>query len=211
MGEEQKKPKATERLAALEKTILGMSNTLGATARRVGEMELIMFNLSRENEILKEALSLLNEKQLAIVALSSSGQKLSNENINEQVVSMKEAAMGDKIKELESNGEIVAIDVVEENSLIISRELNDKGEVENPRLQFLVGKLVDELKAKFVGKKAGDLIKGEEGKLDIEIMGIYNFVEKELDPELPPENIDKGPGADGVSSGESEEKAETKE
>jgi hypothetical protein len=203
----EKKLKATERLSALEELVVQMRTTLGATAKRTGEMELIVFNLSRENEVLKEALTLLNEKQLAIISLNNEGKVFSDDNINGKVVSLKELALKGKISALAESGDILAIDEVEDQSLIVSRELNEKGEVENPRLQFLVGRLIPELKDKFLGKKVGDLIKGEESKLDIEIMEIYRLVEKEI------EQTNEGPSAESSSSEETEEKVseETKE
>ena len=206
---QQKKVKATERLAALESKIeelLEAKDISNATARRVGEMELIVYNLSRENEIMKEALSLLNEKQTAIVSLNNEGKSLSDDNINEKIVSMKELALKNVVDARLESGDIISTDSIGENSLVISRELTEEGKVENPRLQFIVGRLVPELKSKFVGLKAGDLVKGEEGKLDIEIMEIYNFVEKELGQE------NEKPSDDSVSSEKSEEASEeTKE
>lgn len=206
---QQKKVKATERLAALESKIeelLEAKDISNATARRVGEMELIVYNLSRENEIMKEALSLLNEKQTAIVSLNNEGKSLSDDNINEKIVSMKELALKNVVDARLESGDIISTDSIGENSLVISRELTEEGKVENPRLQFIVGRLVPELKGKFVGLKAGDLVKGEEGKLDIEIMEIYNFVEKELGQE------NEKPSDDSVSSEKSEEASEeTKE
>ena len=151
MTQETKKPKASEKLKALE-------NQLMATARRTGEMELIIYNLSRENEILKDALQLLHDKQESVIALLREGQGLSDDNINNKVTDLKVAALKQKVDELVENGQIVAAQEIGDNSLVVSRELNQKGEVENPRLQFLTSRLVEELKTKFVGKKVGDLI-----------------------------------------------------
>ena len=184
MTQETKKPKASEKLKALE-------NQLMATARRTGEMELIIYNLSRENEILKDALQLLHDKQESVIALLREGQGLSDDNINNKVTDLKVAALKQKVDELVEDGRAVAVDEVGENSLVVSRELNQQGEVENPRLQFLTTRLVDELKSKFVGKKVGDLIKNDGETLDIEIMEIYNFVEQELLGDLGPEEVEK--------------------
>lgn len=183
MSSEQKLPKSKEKLEALSEQAL-------ATARRVGEMELIVFNLSRENEILRDALQLIHEKLDAVISLQSSGQALTDENINETVVKLKEASLKEKVDEMLNQGIIQNTDVVGDDSLIVSRELNKEGKVENPRLQFLVGRLVDQLKSKFIGKKVGDLIQGDGDKLDIEIMEIYNLVPKSIDPnnDLPTEN-----------------------
>jgi hypothetical protein len=173
MRPEEKLQKSKEKLENLSEQSL-------ATARRVGEMELILYNIARENEILKDALQLLHEKLDAVITLQTKGMALSEENINTAVVEMKENTLKQKVTEMLDQGAIAWTDTVGEDSLIVSRELNKEGQVENPRLQFLVGRLVDELKQKFVGKKVGDLIQGDENKLDIEIMEIYNLVPKTL-------------------------------
>lgn len=173
MTQETKKPKASEKLKALE-------NQLMATARRTGEMELIIYNLSRENEILKDALQLLHDKQESVIALLREGQGLSDDNINNKVTDLKVAALKQKVDELVENEQIVVAQEIGDNSLVVSRELNQKGEVENPRLQFLTSRLVEELKTKFVGKKVGDLIENDGETLNIEIIEIYNFAEQKL-------------------------------
>ena len=180
MTQETKKPKASEKLKALE-------NQLMATARRTGEMELIIYNLSRENEILKDALQLLHDKQESVIALLREGQGLSDDNINNKVTDLKVAALKQKVDELVENEQIVVAQEIGDNSLVVSRELNQKGEVENPRLQFLTSRLVEELKTKFVGKKVGDLIENDGETLNIEIIEIYNFAEQKLAGDPTPE------------------------
>jgi hypothetical protein len=173
MRPEERLQKSKEKLEAVSEQTL-------TTARRVGEMELIVYNLSRENEILKDALQLLHEKLDAVITLQNRGLTLSDDNINQIVVELKENELKQRVTTMIERGTIKASEVVGEDSLIVSRELSKEGKVENPRLQFLVGRLVDELKSKFVGKKVGDLIQGEDNKLDIEIMEVYDLVPQEL-------------------------------
>lgn len=189
MRPEEKLQKSKEKLENLTEQSL-------ITARRVGEMELILYNIARENEILKDALQLLHEKLDAVITLQNRGLPLNDDNINEAVVEMKENSLKERVTEMLQQGSIEPVDTVGEDSLIVSRELSKEGKVENPRLQFLVGRLVDELRSKFVGKKVGDLIQGEENKLDIEIMEIYNLIPKSLgkidaDNDLPLEQTNQ--------------------
>lgn len=169
----QQKPKASERLSAIESALI-------PTQRRVGELEMIVFNLSRENEILKDALQLIHEKLESVVALSNEGKALTNDNINEKVVLLKEQALKDRVKQMVDAGQIKASEEATDNSLIVARELNKDGTVENPRIQFLTARLSPELQEKFVGKKVGELVKSEEDKLDLEIMEIYDITINEL-------------------------------
>lgn len=169
-----------EKLQKSKEKLENLSEQAMVTARRVGEMELILYNIARENEILKDALQLLHEKLDAVITLQNRGLPLIDSNINEAVVEIKENSLKERVNEMLSQGSIKPVDVVGEDSLIVSRELSKEGKVENPRLQFLVGRLIDELKSKFVGKKVGDLIQGEDNKLDIEIMEVYDLVPKSL-------------------------------
>lgn len=169
-----------EKLQKSKEKLENLSEQSMATARRVGEMELILYNIARENEILKDALQLLHEKLDAVISLQNNGLPLNDTNINETVIKMKENSLKEKIDEALKAGSITTADVISDDSLVVSRELNKEGRVENPRLQFIVGRLVDELKSKFVGKKVGDLVQGEENKLDIEIMEIYDLVPQTL-------------------------------
>lgn len=180
---EAKKVKASERLSAIESALV-------PTQRRVGELEMIVFNLSRENDILKDALQLLHEKLESVIALSNEGKSLSNNNINEKVVMLKEQALKDRVDDLVNAKQITAAEEVTDNSLVVARELNKNGTVENPRIQFLTSRLVEELQNKFIGKKVGELIKGEEDKLDLEIMEIYNVTINELGAEQAEQAIE---------------------
>jgi hypothetical protein len=172
------KMKPSEKLSVLEQQSMG-------TARRVGEMEMIVFNLSRENEILREALQLLDEKLNSTIELIAEGRPLTNESINEKAVEMKERMLKQKVDESLANGRIQITESVGDNSFVVGRELDDDGKVVNPRIQFLTAKLPTELKDKFTGKQTGELIKTEEGKLAIEIMEIYNFTEIPLQEAQP--------------------------
>jgi len=180
---ESKKVKASERLSAIESALV-------PTQRRVGELEMIVFNLSRENDILKDALQLLHEKLESVIALSNEGKSLSNNNINEKVVMLKEQALKDRVDDLVNAKQITAAEEVTDNSLVVARELNKNGTVENPRIQFLTSRLVEELQNKFIGKKVGELIKGEEDKLDLEIMEIYNVTINELGAEQAEQTVE---------------------
>ena len=180
---EAKKIKASERLSAIESALV-------PTQRRVGELEMIVFNLSRENDILKDALQLLHEKLESVIALSNEGKSLSNNNINEKVVMLKEQALKDRVDDLVNAKQITAAEEVTDNSLVVARELNKNGTVENPRIQFLTSRLVEELQNKFIGKKVGELIKGEEDKLDLEIMEIYNVTINELGAEQAEQTVE---------------------
>ena len=185
-GKNTKKPSAGERLSALERMLV-------PTVKRTGELEMLMFNISKENEILKDALQLLNDKQLAVISLANEGLALSDHNINEKIVKLKELDLKKRLELLVIEGHIEASNIITNNSFIVARELNKDGTVNNPRIQFMTARLIEDLQEKFLGKKIGDLLKGEENKLDMEIMEVYSFIEQELtqeSSEVTEDNLD---------------------
>jgi len=179
---EVKKVKASEKLAFLESDLTSTKELLSKVARRTGELEMIIFNLSREKDVLNDALQLMHSKTNSIVALLKEGKALTDENIEEKVVEIRENDLKNKITELVENGYAEPSDETSEKSLIVARELNKDGGVENPRIQFLVSTLIEDLKEKFLGKKVGDFISNGEDKLDMEILEIYNIVDKNEEP-----------------------------
>jgi hypothetical protein len=200
MSNQQAKPKASERLSAIEQQLL-------PTQRRVGELEKIVFNLSRDNEILKDALQLIHEKLESVIALANEGKSLSNENINEKVVMLKEQALKDKVQDLINAGQIKQAEKVTNNSLVVARELNKDGTVENPRIQFLTSRLSEEYQEKFLDKAVGELVKSDDNKLDLEIMEVYDITMNDLgaeNEEQVEETENKGEGADSVPSDQEE-------
>ena len=185
MSKEKKGPSAGERLSALERTVV-------PAVQRLGELEMLMFNLSRENEILKDALQLLNDKQLAVISLANDGLPLSDNNINEKIVKLKELDLKQRMEALVENGHIEASEEITSNSFVVARELNKDGTVNNPRIQFMTARLVEEIQARFLEKKVGDLVVGEkEESLDMEIMEVYSFIEQELAQEESSEEVEE--------------------
>lgn len=178
MRPEEKLQKSKEKLEALSGETLSL-------ARRLGEMELIVFNLSRENHLLKQGLSLLNDKLDAIVNVQKESLTLTDENINGAMVKIKENSLKEKVEEMLSRNMIEKSESIELDSFVVGRELDKEGVVENPRIQFLISSLSDYFKEKLLGKKAGDLITDED-KLDLEIVEVYKVVadsQLKIDPQ----------------------------
>ena len=141
-----KKPKASERLDALEALVERILENLEPTTRRVGELELLLFNLSRESEVLRDALQLIHEKQEATIGLLNEGKTPTNDNINEKAIELKALSLKEKVDLGLKENKIEPTDVVGDTSLIISRELDKEGKVANPRLQFALERLIPEIK-----------------------------------------------------------------
>lgn len=184
MGEE-KKLKASERLSILETLVTELSSTLEAVGYESAVSKMIIERMGQENAILKEALQLVHEKLDATILLQIEGSDLSEDNINKKIVSTKENLLDSRVKEQLELGSIVVAEEIGTNSFVVSRELNKDGSVENPRLQFLVKPLKEELQNKLIGLKVGELVvSDEEDKLNIEITEIYTILEEESAEEV---------------------------
>lgn len=193
---EEKKPKAGERLSAIERMMV-------PAVQRIGELEMLTFQLSRENDVLKDALQLLHEKQESILSLLREGAQLTDENINNKATRLRELELEEKTKQLVDNGHVEVAEEITDNSFVVARELNKNGTVENPRIQFMTARLVSEIQEQFIGKKVGDLVEGEGDKLNMEIMEVYSFIEQKLIPE--DELVGEEEEVSAEESGESKE------
>lgn len=175
---EQKKMKASEKLKIIEDKLM-------QAQQRVGQLEMMVYNFSRESEVLKEATQLLHQKLDAVVNLVNSGGQLTENNINDAITKANADSLKTKTDQLVESGALKQVDEVTKDSFVVIRELDKDGKLVNPRLQFLLSRVVEEIQNKFVGKKVGDLVVGPEDKLDGEIMEIYDVVKEEQPPEVP--------------------------
>lgn len=184
------KMKPSEKLKVIEEHSLKLNNFVQIVATRVGELETLLFRLARENDILKDAVGLMNQKLDATIQLSREGLEITDETLEERIVQMKVDKMEQSVKKLLEENKIELAQDVTEDSLVVSRELNKDGTVANPRLQFIPSRLHEQTREKFVGKKSGDLVTGDgEDSLDVEIFEVYNFVQpkQEAAPTAPTE------------------------
>jgi hypothetical protein len=135
-----------------------------------------MDNMVRDIMTIKEAIKLLGNKVDSIVkALEVSMPTTINDDIlSKLMVENNVAELRNKVGDLVSQGILAPQEVVDDNSFLVGRELNDAGEVVNPRIQFALQALQEEMRAKIKGSKAGDVLSLEEGKLKFEVLETYS-------------------------------------
>lgn len=176
----EQKMKASEKLKMLE-------DRLFQAQKRVGQLEMLVYNMSRENDVLKEALQLIDSKLNAVVTLTQNGGQLTEDNINDAIMQSKANSLKAQVEEFVNQGTMKPSDEVTKNSFVAIREFSKDGKLVNPRLQFYMPRLVEELQNKFLGKKVGDLVVGPEDRLDGEIMEIYEVVQADQEEQMLPE------------------------
>jgi hypothetical protein len=159
MSEEQQKS-ATERLQDLEQSMMSNFQTLDTMARDI--------------LVIKEAIKLLGNKVDSIVKASERGQPLSDDVLTKIMIENNVEDLRGKVTNLVSQGILAQQEVVDETSFLVGREVNDAGEVVNPRLQFALQALQEDMRQKLRGSKAGDVISLQEGKLKFEILETYS-------------------------------------
>lgn len=144
--------------------------------RGLGALYQTADNMARDMQTIKEAIKLLGNKLDSVVKASNNGEVLSDEVIARIMVENNVEELKGKVQKLVNDGILVAAEEVGPNSFVVGRELNDAGEVQNPRMQFVVSALNPEVKDKFPGTKVGQTLELQEGKWKFEIQESYNIV-----------------------------------
>ena len=161
---------ASQKLENLEQVAIGMEQKMQILAQEIDKLGTIVQGLAKR-----------------INAAISAGENgnLSNDGVNSIIIDQNVAELKEKIDFLVKQGVIVVTDeVIKENSFVVGREVDGKGSVVNPRLQFAVQTLQDDAqRAMFLGKKTGDLVQSEDKTISIEIGEVYDIqdVKKEMD------------------------------
>jgi hypothetical protein len=175
---DEKKKTAAQRIQNLEDTLLGSLKALSA--------------VNNEHETIKEALRLLANKLDSVVKLINSSQELSDANISTVMVQNKADQLAQNTASMVQNGVLTQSETIEANSFVVGREVEDNGNVINPRIQFTVGSAQENLRAKLLGAKVLDKILVEEGKAKLEVLEIYSINEPSA-PQSAPQAAPEAP------------------
>lgn len=186
---------ASQRIEDLENGLMGIYRTAD--------------QMARDLMTVKEAIKLLGNKLDAVVKASRSGQTLTDEAISNIMIQNNVEELREKVTKLVADGVLGASETIELNSFVVGKEIDEKGTVHNPRLQFVVSTLQEELKGKFLGAKVGSVLDFEEGKLKFEVMEIYQLQAPKTPEEMAQEEASLEAKADQTgaeaASGEQEE------
>lgn len=162
MANEQKQRTAAQRIEDLEQGMMAMYQTLD--------------QMARDLMTIKEAIKLLGNKMDSIVKASQRGEALTDEVISKIMVENNMEELKSKVQALVDQGVLVPAEEVTDTSFVVGREMNDQGEIQNPRMQFVLSALEESVRAKFPGSKVGQVLDLKDGKWKFEITETYNIV-----------------------------------
>jgi hypothetical protein len=161
---EQKQPKKTaaQRIDDLEHALMSLYQTAD--------------NMARDVTTLKDAVKILGNKVDAIVKATNRGETLTDEVISKIMVENNSEELKQKVANLVNAGALVPAEEILETSFIVGQEIDDEGIVQNPRIQFVVSTLQENIRKKFPGAKAGQVLDLQEGKWKFVVSEIYSIV-----------------------------------
>lgn len=161
-NQQQDKRTASQRIDDMERGLMALYQTAD--------------NMARDLMTIKEAIKLLGNKLDSVVKASQRGEQLNDEVISKIMVENNIEELKTKVDNLVNSGVLVKAEEVSPNSFVVGREIdNETGAVTNPRMQFVVSALAAEVKDKFPGAKAGQILELQEGKWKFEVLEIYSI------------------------------------
>lgn len=165
-----KQPSASERLGLLEQGI--------AALHQLSELT------TKDLSVLKKTLQLLNNKVDAMAKATLSGEVPSDEVLNRIMIENNVEDLTAKVAGLVQGGFLVAEEQVGDNPFLVCRQLDNNGDVTDPRVQFAVKALESlALQAKFFNTKVGDRVEIRPGVI-LEILEAYKL-QQPPEPEAP--------------------------
>lgn len=164
-------PEKVNKLTAAQQ-LQAMQNIL---AQHHGKFDILADEIDKVSNLLLT----LNKKVNAILEAGDSG------SINKDTVSgvLLDKAVQELKSKVDGLIELKAISITgdgviaDERHFVVAREVDEEGNVVNPRTQFAVIALPAEMKPQYVGKKVGDLIKSEGSDVSLEIMEVYKLAD----------------------------------
>lgn len=159
MSNQADKRTASQRIEDMERGLMALYQTAD--------------NMARDMMTIKEAIKLLGNKLDAVVKATNRGEQMTDEVISKIMVENNVEELKNKVQDLVNQGVLVAAEEVTTNSFVVGREIDTDGKVQNPRMQFVVSALAENVRAKFPGAKVGQTLELEEGKWKFEVQEVY--------------------------------------
>lgn len=172
-GSEQKQVKlnASQKLAVLENMVFAYDNKFNQLADEIDSLRNSITGLSKR----------LSASIRATETVDSVNKIVLDENIKE-LEGKVQFLIQQGILKLSNETTIV------DKTFVVGREIDDQSNVINPRIQFAVGSLDQELKDKLIGHKFGDVIKVTEDGLALEVTEVYEIIDPTIKKDFEANN-----------------------
>jgi hypothetical protein len=176
-----------------------------SASQKIGDLENAMIalyqtadNMARDLNTIKDAIKLLGNKIDSIVKATVAGEPLSDDVISRIMVENNIEELKNKLKVMVTQGILAPTEQIAYDSFVVGSDINDAGEVVNPRLQFALYAIKPpELQQKFVGARVGDVLNLQEGKLKFKVAEIYQ-IQKPKPAEAAPAPAETAPAAEAA-------------
>jgi len=152
---------ASQRIEDLEKGLMSMYQAFDGVAQDLS--------------LAKDALKLLSNRVASLQSVVVAGDSPTEDNVNKAMIANNVKELEQKVDSLKEQGVLTTSDLVTKNTFVVGRELDDAGNVVNPRLQFALAALQPEVQAKIKDNVVGSVVSIQEGKLKFEILEIYSI------------------------------------
>jgi hypothetical protein len=161
--QQEQKRTASQRIDDLERALMSLYQTTDSIAR--------------DTMVLKDAAKLLGNKLDAVVKLSNReiSQNINDDAISKIMVENNVADLKEKVTGLIAQGILVASEEITDTSFVVGQELDEQDNVVNPRLQFALNAVNEDLRAKIKASKIGEVIVLQEGKLKLKVLESYSI------------------------------------
>jgi hypothetical protein len=162
----ESKMNASQKLEALEGKIVGLENKLDRA------IELL---LERVNSLADTDVAIAKRINAIIKAGDSGG--VSSDSVKTAVVSQAASELKSRVDMLVEKGLLILDNEspINSDSFVVGRELNSEGEEINPRIQFAVKSLQQDVQDTLLGKKTGESVSDEDSKTSMEITEVYTI------------------------------------
>jgi len=165
---------------------LNASQKLEALESKITDME---SKLDRAIQLLLERVNSLADTDVAIAkrinAIVKAGDEggVTTDSVKTAVVNQAAIELKARVQMLIDNG-LLTLDnesPITTESFVVGRELSSEGEEINPRIQFAVKSLQQEVQDTLIGKKAGEAISDEKSQTSMEITEVYTINQPQVE------------------------------
>ncbi len=158
---------AAQKLTALENAFMTQNN----------QIEILADEIDR----LRSQLVAVNKRLNASIKAAEDGG-ISGEAVNKIILGENMKELEAKVDFLKEQGVLVKNDEAEisDKQFVVGRELDNEGNVTNPRVQFSVGSVDPELKKQLYGKKLGAVVAYSETEDSLEVTEVYDIVDPKI-------------------------------
>ncbi len=165
---------------------LNASQKLEALETKITDLE---SKLDRAIQLLLERVNSLADTDVALAkrinAIVKAGDEggVTTDSVKTAVVNQAATELKARVQMLIDNG-LLTLDnesPITSESFVVGRELSSEGEEINPRIQFAVKSLQQEVQDSLIGKKAGESISDEKSQTSMEITEVYTINQPQVE------------------------------